>query len=45
MPAIALGAIGITLALYYIGENFFYLDPKEHDDYFEHYKGIDGKEK
>jgi molybdopterin-containing oxidoreductase family membrane subunit len=41
---IALGAIGITLALYYIGENFFFLDPKEHDEYFEHYHGIDDEE-
>ncbi len=39
--AISLGAIGIVLALYYIGENFFYLNPKEHDDYFDHYKGLD----
>jgi len=38
--AISLGAIGITLSLYYIGENFFFLDPKEHDDYFEHYKNL-----
>ena len=39
--AIALGAIGITLALYYIGENFFFLDPSEDDRYFKEYKGID----
>lgn len=37
---IALGALGITLAMYYIGENFFFLDPKEHDDYFDHYEDI-----
>jgi len=42
--AIALGAIGITLALYYVGENFFYLNPKDHDDYFDHYKNVDGEE-
>jgi len=41
--AIALGALGIMLTLYYIGENFFFLDPKEHDEYFEHYRGIDSK--
>lgn len=37
---IALGALGITLAMYYIGENFFFLDPKDHDDYFDHYEDI-----
>lgn len=36
--AIALGAIGITLALYYIGETFFFLDAKEDDKYFTEYK-------
>jgi len=41
--AIALGALGIMLTLYYIGENFFFLDPKEHDEYFENYRGIDSK--
>jgi molybdopterin-containing oxidoreductase family membrane subunit len=41
--AIALGALGIMLTLYYIGENFFFLDPKEHDEYFENYSGIDSK--
>jgi molybdopterin-containing oxidoreductase family membrane subunit len=39
--AIAIGAIGITLSLYYIGENFFYLDPKEDDKYFQNYQKID----
>ncbi len=42
--AIALGALGIMLSMYYIGENFFYLDPKEHDEYFEHYKDAEGHE-
>ncbi len=41
---IAIGAIGITLALYYIGENFFFLNPKEDDEYFKHYRNVDGKE-
>lgn len=39
--AIALGGIGICLALYYIGENFFFLDPKKEDAYFTHYKYAD----
>ncbi len=39
--SIAIGALGITLALYYIGENFFFLDPKEDDEYFKNYKGLD----
>ena len=38
--AISLGAIGITLSFYYIGENFFFLDPIEHDEYFEDYQEI-----
>lgn len=38
--AIALGALGITLALYYIGENFFFLDSKEDDEYFTEYKVV-----
>ena len=42
--AIALGALGLMLGMYYIGENFFFLDPKEHDAYFEHYKDVDGHE-
>ncbi|MDD3342724.1 MAG: polysulfide reductase NrfD [Sulfurospirillaceae bacterium] len=35
--SIALGSLGICLALYYIGENFFFLDPDKEDDYFKHY--------
>lgn len=35
--AIALGSMGICLALYYIGENFFFLDPNKEDEYFKHY--------
>lgn len=35
--AISLGAIGICLSLYYIGENFFFLDPKKDDKYFKNY--------
>jgi len=42
--AIALGALGIMLSMYYIGENFFYLDPKEEDEYFEHYTDTEGHE-
>lgn len=36
--AIALGAIGITLALYYIGEKFFILDSKDDEKYFSEYQ-------
>ncbi|MBV5279099.1 MAG: polysulfide reductase NrfD [Campylobacteraceae bacterium] len=36
--AIALGGIGICLAMYYIGENFFFLDPNKEDEYFKNYK-------
>lgn len=39
--AIALGGLGICLALYYIGENFFYLDPNKEDEYFKHYQELD----
>ncbi|MDD4507061.1 MAG: polysulfide reductase NrfD [Sulfurospirillaceae bacterium] len=35
--AIALGGIGICLAMYYIGENFLFLDPNKEDEYFKHY--------
>ena len=35
--SIALGGLGICLALYYIGENFLFLDPNKEDDYFKHY--------
>ena len=34
---IAFGSMGICLALYYIGENFFFLDPNKEDEYFKHY--------
>jgi len=36
--AIAFGGIGICLALYYVGENFFFLDPNEDDAYFQNYQ-------
>lgn len=39
--AISLGAIGITFVLYYLGEKFFYLDPKEDDKYFSEYEKLD----
>ncbi|MDD3325398.1 MAG: polysulfide reductase NrfD [Sulfurospirillaceae bacterium] len=35
--SVALGGIGICLAMYYIGENFFFLDPNKEDEYFKHY--------
>lgn len=38
--SIAIGAIGITLALYYIGETFLFLDAKNDDEYFVKHKGI-----
>ncbi len=36
--AVAFGGIGICLALYYVGENFFFLDPHQDDAYFQNYR-------